>query len=373
MKKKLIIALVLCIVLGSFTTVSMAENSPAGEKSFSLAEAVDYALKNSPQMGIKQTALEKAKVGLREANSLFNKTKDSSEVTFQTAQIKKGYGKRGAQSAVTVAEKDLLRAAEDIKYSVESSYFNLLNAQEKLEIQNSTLVSAKENLDTTSKKYELGLVSQIEVTSAKTTYMQEQMDQRSAQRAVEYAVMDFNKTLGLPLETKVKLTDTLNIEPLPEVDINEKVSLALQNRMEIVSASEQYEVDKLNLEITYGWYPENTYKYQEAKQTMESSEYKLSSSKQSVELSVRKAYMDMQDAYDRLTILDQSIDEMEKLYDATILKYENGLDTSSSVTDMLNKVKEVKLQKAQALLGYNLAKKQFEASFGIGISSAGGY
>lgn len=369
MKKKLSVILAACLLMVSLTTPSFAEDKEAAEKSFSLQQATDYALANNPMIGISQTGIDKAKVSLREAVSAFNKMEDSDLVSFEATQVKRGYFKRLAQMGVTIAEKSQLQTKEMIKFSVENSYFNLLNAKENLDIQNSIVNASKENYDIVNNKYKLGLASEVELVAAEASYSQSQLDQKSANSALEYAKMSFNKTLGLPLDTKVNLTDTLKAEAPPEINLEEKVASALQNRMEIISASEQYEVDKLNLEVTSTWYPENTYKYQSAKYAMENSSYALENSRQTVELSVRKAYMDMMDAYNALGTLDSTIAQLEKVYDVTKLKYDTGMATNNEVVDALNKTKEIKLKKSQALLGFNLAKKQFEASYGIGISS----
>lgn len=365
------------LALISMTAVSLAADNVSEVKTFSLEQAVNYALENSPLVGISETGLQKAQVKLKEAKSAYNKSNKSEDTakafsvsieTLDTAKLQKGYYKRLAEMGLILAEKAKLQTIESIKFSVESSYFNLLNAQEKLAIQNSILKVSKENLDNIKKKYALGMASQIEVLSFETAYSQAELDKKSAERALIYAKMSFNKTLGLPLDTKVQLTDKLQVQVPPEVDIEKKVEEALENRMEVISATEQYEVDKLNFEITALWYPENTYKYQEAKHIVESSAYSVINSQQTVELSVRKAYMDMIDAYEAIEVLDKLIDQAEKTYETTKVRYDMGMATNNEVVEALNKLQEIKLQKAQALLGYNLAKKQFEASYGIGLT-----
>lgn len=375
MRKKLAAMLLVLMMVFLISAPQLASaDDAAGEKTFSLQQAIDYALKNSPLIAISDTGIEKAKVSFREANSVYRKLEDATGVnaSFENSMVEHGYYKRSAQMAIKIAEQGKLQTIESIKSAVENNYFTLLNAQENLEIQNSVLELSKENLGFANTKYKLGTISGTELLSFKTSVAQAEVEVKSAQRALEYAQMNFNKALALPLKTKVNLTDTIKVEAPADVDIEGKVAEALQNRMEMIKAKEQYEVDKLYFDITAKWYPENTYKHQSSKQTAESSEYSLNNTNQTVEVSVRKNYMDMLDAYESLDVLQQTEEQMQKAYDVTKIKYQNGMGTNSEMLDALNKLRETKLSKAKAQLGYNLAKKQFEASYGIGLGSSSG-
>ncbi|MDK2933933.1 MAG: hypothetical protein PWP27_1743 [Clostridiales bacterium] len=369
MNKIRTIVLVLTIVI--ITTISMPifASNAAEEKTFTLQQAIDYALKNNPLIAISDTGIEKAKVSFKEASSVYRKSNDAPVMAFESQLAKDGYYKRMAEMALKLAEKGKEKTVESIEFEVENHYFTLLNAQENLNIQKSIAELATENLRIANRKYDLGTISEIEVMSFKTSLAQAKVDLKSAQRALEYAQMNFNKALGLPLNTKVRLTDAIKVEAPESIDIEEKVSQALQNRMEIISAKEQYEADKLYFDITAKWYPSNTYKYQQAKQAMQSSEYSLINSNKTVEISVRKAYMDMLNAYESLVVLQQAEEQLQKAYDVTKIKYENGLGTNIELLQIMNQLKEIKLNKSKAQLGYNLAKKQFEVSYGVGLSS----
>lgn len=371
MKKKLIMMIVLTLAITTalvpiVNADDMASNDVTEEKTFSLEEAIDYALKNSPLIAISDTGIKKAKVSMSEANSAYKKAEDADDVSLQNHLTKYGYYKRSAQMAEKIAEYEKAQTVETIKYTVENNYFTLLNAQENLDIQSSILNLAKENMDIANLKYDLGTISEMDLLSFKTSLVQAEVDLKSAQRALKYAQMNFNKALTLPLKTKVKLTDTIHIKAPKNVDIEEKVAEALENRMEIISAKEQYEVDKLYFKIIAKWYTSNTYKYQSTKKAAESSEYTLNNASQNVEISVRKAYMDMLNAYESLDVLAQTENQLEKAYDITKTKYKKGMGTNTEMLEALNKLREIKLSKAKAQLKYNLAKKEFETSYGVG-------
>lgn len=339
------------------------------EQAFTLQQAIDYALKISPLISINETKLEKGKVSLKEAQQAQHDAQKSNLGVFDALVARNGYYTRQAQMAITLAENGILQTTEAIKFSVESSYFNLANALEKLDIQKSAVEAAQDNLNIVTKKLDLGLSSQLELLTAQTNLVKEQVALKSAQRSVDYEYMNFNKTLGLPLDTKITLIDKLTAEDIGEVNIDQSVASALENRMEIITAKEQNEVAQLYLEVVDKMYTPNTYKYQEAKYDAETAAYSVDKTRQDVELSVHKAYADMVDAFESLDVLDKTIEQLQKVYDVTKTKYDAGLATDYEVIEASNNVSETKLQKAQALLGYNLAKKQFEVSSGIGLPS----
>ncbi|MGE4284388.1 MAG: TolC family protein [Clostridia bacterium] len=371
MRKKLTAVLVaLTLVLLTTTSALVGASDAAEEKTFSLQQAIDYALENSPLIVISETGIEKAKVSSKEARSVYNKAEDAPVMAFESQLSKDGYYKRMAEMGLKLAEQGKVQTVESVKFAVENNYFTLLNAKENLNIQEDIYNLAVENLNIANQKYDLGTISEIELLSFKTSVAQAEVDRKSAQRALEYAQMNFNKALGMPLNTKVQLTDAIKVEAPESIDIEEKVSQAFVNRMEIISAKEQYEADKLYFEITAKWYPSNTYKHQQAKQTVELSEYSLTNTNQTVEISVRKAHMDMLDAYESLVVLQQTEEQLQKVYDIAKIKYENGMGTNTEVLEAMNQLKEIKLGKSKAQLGYNLTKKQFEVSYGVGLGSA---
>lgn len=383
MKRKLF-AVVLCLITACALFTSAGADEAEDTMTLTLQQSVDYALENSAAIKLSHTAVEKAEVGYKEAKSAYDKADKagglsredrmlmSSQMIFENYKMTEGYYKEMADMGRTLAEKGREQTIETVKMAVQSAYFNLLFAQDKAEIQRSILDSAKKDMDIAGKKYELGMVSQVDVLSSEAALESAKLGYNTATRDLEYQRMSFNKTLGLPLKTEVGLTDSLTFEEPPGADIEEEVTLALQNRYEVIAAKEQYRVNELNHKLTLGWYPENTFVTRQARYDMESTHQSLVNAEQDVELSVRKAYMDMQSAYDSIGVLSKNVERLQKAYDIARLRYDTGMATSQEVVNALNALNDIKLQHLQAVHGYNLARIQFEASSGIGIAAAAG-
>ena len=76
MKKKLL-AVVLCVVTACALFVSAGADEAKDTVTFSLQQAVDYALENSAAIKLSYTAVDKAEVGYREAKSAYDKADDA--------------------------------------------------------------------------------------------------------------------------------------------------------------------------------------------------------------------------------------------------------------------------------------------------------
>jgi outer membrane protein TolC len=382
-KKVFTVTLCVVTVLALFTSAGADEADDT--MTFSLEQAVDYALENSAAIKLSHTAVDKAEVGYREAKSAYDRAEEAkdlpreermgmgSQMLFENYKVTKGYYKELTDMGRTLAQAGRDQTLETVKMAVQNAYFNLLFAADKADIQKSMLDSAKKDMEIANKKYELGMVSQVDVLSYEAALESARLGYNTAKRDLEYQGMSFNKTLGLPLKTDVELTDRLGLEGPDEADLEETVALALENRYEIIAAKEQYRVNQLNHKLTLGWYPENTFVTRQARYDMEESHHKLVNAEQEVELSVRKAYMDMNSAYESIAVLGKNVERLEKAYDIARLQYDMGMATSHDVVNALNALNDIKLQHLQAIHGYNLAKVQFEASSGIGIAAPGSF
>ncbi len=375
--------LTVCVLFGS---VAGADDRAKGETAFTLQQAIDYALENSAAIKLSHTAVDKAEVGYREVKSAYDKVQDMPKyivdalgnpmrapVDDQTYLAKEGYYKEAAAMGVTLAKGGREQAMETVKMAVQNAYFNLLFAEEKVEIQGSMLEAAKKDMDIAEKKYELGMVSQVDILSGEAALGSAELSFSIASRELEYQHMSFNKALGLPLKTKVNLIEDLSFEEPQETNIEEKIALALENRYEIMAAKEQYRINKLNHGLILGRYPENTFVTRQARYDMEESHHRMVDTEQSVELSVRKTYMDMQNAYESIEVLGKNVKMLEKAYDIARLRYDTGMAINQEVVNAHNALCEIRLQHLQAIHGYNLAKVQFEAAYGIGIASPGAF
>ena len=348
--------------------ISSLETQPI-TKTFSLETAIKYAQDNSTTQAINKTKLEAAKLSLDEQKVAQYKALDKGAYVFEGVKTRNGYYVKLSQMGLLLTEKGIIQTDSIIRSQTENVYFTYQNALDKKEICDNILQYAKDNLKTAQLKSTLGLTSDIDLMYANNAVLKATIDKANAERALDYSRMDFNKALNLPLDTKIELTDKIACVKYDEVTVAEKAELAKANRMEAIQAKEQLELDKKLLEVTGKFYMPNTYGYKKAQFNAMTSEDTYKSTLNTVQLSVYKAYNDMVSAYASLEWLDAQITLQQKVYDIAKIKYEQGISANSEVTDALNKLLDAKLNKAQAMLGYNLAKTKFTNSYNIGLGN----
>ena len=360
--KKAFILLFICITVFNMTVFSVGADIEGGPINFSLEEAVEYALENSPLISISDTKIKGEEVNLNEQTQEYSRN-IGAKLSFydpnplNTLKLKKGYFKSAAEMSLLLAEKQKEQIIETVKFLVESSYFNVINAKERVSIQEGILEHAEKNYQNAQKKKELGMASDLEVMSFETSCLQARLDKDRLQREYEYELMLFNKNLGLPLNTVVNLTDSIDVKPLAEVDIDQKIKEAHGNRLEVITAEEAFKLNEFNFAIVSSYYTPNTFRYQQAKFEMETSKHQLDDTKQNIELSVRRVYIDMINSFETIGVVQKSVEQAEKAYEVVNMRYEVGMATNNDVIEALNSLREARLLQAQSILIYNLAVK----------------
>ena len=362
-------ALVLGLILLCVPLLSQAEETPE-PREFTLEEAIEYALLNNDQIKIADAKISKDEVSLEEAHTAYINAKRMDVFTsYDMYRLAKGYGEEAAKTTLMLSQKGKEQTVEGIKFSVTSSYFSLKNAQDEVDTTQALYDTAVKNLELGKQQAGLGVLAPIELIPLDLSVQNAKNTLDTAKRDLTYQMSSMNKTLGLPFNTPLILTDSLSITPPEEVDLALKKEEALKNRMEVISAQASYDLDTLNFELVKKWTQPHTYLYQEAEFSNLSAFYTLQDTKNTVALSVEKAYTDMLNAYDAVTLSQKSVDQLSEYYDVAWKKFELGLSTQSELTDSYNQLKDAMLNQNSAIYAYNMARYQFDLVSGIGIST----
>jgi len=163
------------------------------------------------------------------------------------------YGYNALKSSIKRAElayeqsnKSLKREELNLVYDVSQAYYQLLSVQKRAEFANLDLVRQTDAQDISKKKYEAGLIREVDA-------LQMEVDLAEAQSNYDIAILDnksaanaFKQTLGINLEDSVILNSDLKYNVVV-VDPEQAVKLALENRLEIREQDIQIELQKLNI------------------------------------------------------------------------------------------------------------------------------
>ena len=151
-----------------------------------------------------------------------------------------------AQLDYEQSNKALRREELNLVYQVSRSYYSLLSLQKQAEYAHMDLIRQTEAYDISKKKYEAGLIREVEA-------LQNEVELAVAQSKYDIAILDnneasnsFKQVLGINLEDSVILSSDLQYR-IVSVDHEKAVALALENRLEIREQDIQIELQKLNI------------------------------------------------------------------------------------------------------------------------------
>lgn len=279
MKKSIII--LSCIII---SCLGYSQEQPT---SFSLQEAIDYALENNRQAKNAERDIEaaekqkwettatglpqldasvnyqnflKQQVSLVPAEFFGGEPGEFAEVIFGTEQnvnatatlsqlIFDGSYLVGLQSAKVFLE--ISKNAKDktdleVRKGVINAYGNVLLAEESVIIYEKNINVLQKNLDETTKIYENGLEEEESVEQLQITLSNLQSSLNNAKRLRGIAYQMFNITLGIDYKTDVTLTETLE-------DLAEKnISLEMLNQDSDITSTVDYKIaenDKRSKEL----------------------------------------------------------------------------------------------------------------------------
>jgi outer membrane protein TolC len=236
------------IILFLITTVSFSQEIP---KSLSLQEAIDYALENNRTAKNAQRDIEAAKkqkwetiasglpqisakidynhwlkqqVSLIPAEFFGGNPGEFAEVAFgskktmnATATLNQkifdGSYLVGLQSAkvfLEISKNAKVKTDLEVRQAVINAYGNVLLSEESVKILERNLAVLEKNLNETTKIFENGLGEEESVEQLQITLSSIKSSLANTERLKSLAYKMLNITLGVDLNTTIKLTDSLN-------------------------------------------------------------------------------------------------------------------------------------------------------------------
>ncbi|WP_353777339.1 TolC family protein [Winogradskyella sp. 3972H.M.0a.05] len=243
MKHNFILIISIC-----FSFIGFSQDNPM---SFSLQEAIDYALQNNRTAKNAARDIEAAKeqkwettaTGLPQVNGTvdyqnqikqqfeavdFNQdgipdfgAKHSMTATASlTQKVFDGSYLVGLQSAkvfLEISENAKEKTDLEVRKAVINAYGNVLLAEESIQILERNIAVLQKNLDETTKIYENGLEEEESVEQLQITLAGVQSNLNNTNRLKNIAYQMFNITVGLDINATSTLTD--NLENLAEFNI----------------------------------------------------------------------------------------------------------------------------------------------------------
>jgi outer membrane protein TolC len=293
---------------------------------------------------------------------------------------------------------------------IHQAFWNYYKAQKVLQLVEENLKSLEKHLTDTKNFLENGLVTRNDLLKLEVQYSNTELKRIEAKNAVELARTTFNKSIGLPLNSKSQVSAEEPTATPITTKFDDLLSEALQAREEIKSLEYKIKAGEENIDAAQaGWFPsvflfgdyyysrpnqrimpledkfEDTWavgvglswniwdwgetyaKTTQAEQQLIQAETTYQIIKENIELEVYKDYLTVLSEFEKVSVSKKSVEQAEENYRITKDKYNQQLATSSDLIDAEVALLNAQTNLTNALVDLKLAKTKLEKSLGRNI------
>lgn len=344
----------------------------------SMDAAVKLAKENSREMwkiddGLKklQEARKQGRTAKEQAEDLMSLSLeqlavmniDPTEKYVETLLAKNGYYITYADTQTNQLEKSKELLNLGLEIETKSLYYQVLLAEKSIVINESNLNKAKEQLRVINLKFNNGSATKAEVLNGEMAVHKAQVDIDSSKDDLEIAKLELLNKLNIPFDMEVIFTDKeLNYVPTAKIDLNNAIEKAKLDRPEVLTAKNALELQKIETHAYTAYYTPNLREYKSAVEKLKDAELNIPQTYKSVELDVRKAYLNLVKAERALVNMDETIKLAKEASRVNKLLYENGMASSLNVLEADTNLAQAEIGRYQLLAAYNLSKLMFDNS-----------
>ncbi|MCK8827049.1 TolC family protein [Natroniella acetigena] len=306
-----------------------------------------------------------------------------------------------AEKGVLTAQKELEEQKKELAYQVSEQYYNLLKAEEMVQVNQKSLERIEDYVQTAEANYEVGIFTRTNLLQAQTQRLQAEQGLLRAKNGAELAELALKNTLKLPRETDLELVKELDWSE-KSYQFNEVKEVALNNRLDLELLELNREIVELNLERKKGESHPNlflngNYEAQDDSFTVDGDwrvslalRYNLYDGGQRraelaqieeeldildlryedlvdlVELEIEEALLELSEAKEGISLMELSLEQAEENLKESKASYKEGLVTTNDLLEAEATYQEIESDYLGAIYDYNLALANLYKVKGIG-------
>ncbi|HHY60850.1 MAG TPA: TolC family protein [Clostridia bacterium] len=372
MRRKWLALVTLVAVCFGVLTPALAQTGAEEAIPLSLEEAMEMAVTNNLEVALRENAVAKAKVSLREARSTADELDALIEYTGATLETLQAVyvGPKAAEMNLLLAELAAEYTKKGLMLSVEKAYYDVLKAQAEVNLKEAALERAKEQLRLAEASVKAGVAAKSDAMAAQVGVTNAEVQLATARNNLEAAMMALAKVMGRDLSERYVLTTEFSFAPVEDLDLDAYLAERLEQDVTVVGAREGLAVAELQFEQMKKMYTPNVYAYQQAQHDLIEAQLKYEQAKTDLVQSVRQAYLNLKTAEQAYRLLEENVKFAEETARLAALRYEAGVATRLEMQKAYDALNEAEAQRLSMLYNYNLAKAQLR--YGIFTGGSGG-
>ena len=301
------------------------------------------------------------------------------------------------------------KAYIEMKKTATDGYFSLLQAGNMENLYQDSVNQLEEHLKNVQAQYDVGVVAKVDVLRSEVSLANAQQQLIQATNNYDVAEASLNKVIGTPLDTTLKLKDSLQYTPY-ENDMQYCLDYASMNRVDLeqsrlavdaakgaVKVAKSGFLPKVNASAGEAWggsgsnWPgddkENwtvgisasmnifdsgvtLSKVHAAEEKLLQAEETYRDTVDTVELEVRSNYLGLREAEKRISTTQVAVAKAEEDFHIAQVRYMAGVGTNLDVIDAQVALTEARTNFVNALYDYNTSKIALETAMGVPVAVA---
>lgn len=294
------------------------------------------------------------------------------------------------------------KAYNDMRETVTNSYYGMLQADNVQNLSRESVARLEEHLKNVKAQYDVGVVAKVDVLRSEVELADAQQTLIQAENAYHIAEATLNKIIGLPMDTTLKLQDSMQYTPYDN-DMKYCLDYAAEHRPDLEQARQNVEAAKGALKVARsGYMPQvsasasqnwndtnwpgdengnwsvgvgvsmNIFdtgvtlsKIHGAEADLAKAEESYRDAVDSIMLEVRSTYLNLREAEKRIKTTEVAVAKAEEDYHIAQVRYMAGVGTNTDVLDAQVALTDAQNNYVQSLYDYNTSKTSLETAIGV--------
>lgn len=423
------------LVLGGLMTTTMASAAMAESVDMTLEESVRTALDNNYNIKQQEAEYDSAVWARHQARRSFGPTVNwQSTATkmggkyYDSANLSRNFGNgltltmpiytggqlegaiKAADLAMNANELGLELCKQQVKAATMSAYYQALQAKNQIKVAQDSVNTLTEHLKNVNAQYTVGTVAKSDVLGTQVQMANAEQNLINANNSYDVAIASLNNVMGLPTDTELNLTDSLDYN-VYEIPLEECTAYARSNRPDVLMADYQVAIaeagvqqakagymPKVSAQASKSWAGEDPFgsdetdkrygqnnnwtagvvlswdiwdnnvtqsKVNQSKAAVAKAEAAAENTRQSGDLEVRTAYLNLKAAEKSINTTQVAVDKAQEDYKIAQVRYAAGVGTNLDVMDAEEKLAQAQTNYYTALYNYNSSKAALDKAMGI--------
>lgn len=315
-----------------------------------------------------------------------------------------------AKLNAAASNMDYSQAEQDLFLNIKNAYWSLFKVLQMQNVIEDEIHTVKAHLEDVQNFYKQGLATKNDVLKIQVQLSQAELQKIDANNNVKLAMLSLNNVLGLPLDTKITLADSVSMNDLTTENksVDELVNEAMKNRPELKAMNLRIDASSMQITAAKGdWFPQlfvaGEYDYSKPNQRLVPTQDKFYGTwnvsvgvtydlwnwgatvdrteqaeanyeqakdnskllKDAVTLDVNQSYLNLEKSHQKVTVSKENVKQAEENYRITDERFKQGLTLNSELLDAEVALTQAKTDYVQSLVDYELSVAKMDRALGI--------